>query len=177
MTAIRTGRSKKRYHPYTRVKQRKMCPTVDILTIHSTSNTISNFTFFVCHKHLLLSTTPSKETQYLHQRCFNCHTTKPLSWHRSTLNPGKVVYDKCGLYKCSALALRRAARGEQGAEGRERHGLAEGRGAGRVDRHPQCSTASPSGPELAAFDSDPDADSDTESSDVEDKPPWTGYTA
>jgi hypothetical protein len=32
-------------------------------------------------------------------------------------------------------------------------------------------------PELAAFDSDADADSDAESSDVEDEPAWTGYTA
>ena len=33
----------------------------------------------------------SKETQYLRRRCFNCHTTEPPSWRRSTLNPGKIV--------------------------------------------------------------------------------------
>ena len=42
--------------------------------------------------------TASEETQYLRYRCFNCHTTKPPSWRRSTLNPGKIMCNKCGLY-------------------------------------------------------------------------------
>jgi len=33
----------------------------------------------------------SKETQYLRRRCFNCRTTEPPSWRRSTLNLGKIV--------------------------------------------------------------------------------------
>jgi hypothetical protein len=33
----------------------------------------------------------SKETQYLRRKCFNCGTTEPPSWRRSTLNPGKIV--------------------------------------------------------------------------------------
>lgn len=33
----------------------------------------------------------SKETQYLRRKCFNCATTEPPSWRRSTLNPGKIV--------------------------------------------------------------------------------------
>ncbi|KAJ7482091.1 hypothetical protein B0H11DRAFT_2418969 [Mycena galericulata] len=48
----------------------------------------------------------SKETQYLHRRCFNCHTTKPPSWRRSTLNPGKIVCNKCGLYERTHLRAR-----------------------------------------------------------------------
>ncbi|KAJ3520493.1 hypothetical protein NMY22_g12734 [Coprinellus aureogranulatus] len=38
----------------------------------------------------------SKETQYLRRRCFNCHTTEPPSWRRSTLNPGKIVCNNSG---------------------------------------------------------------------------------
>ena len=45
----------------------------------------------------------SKETQYLRQQCFNCHTTEPPSWHHSTLNPGKIVCNKCGLYEHTHL--------------------------------------------------------------------------
>ncbi|KAF8138754.1 hypothetical protein EV363DRAFT_1427626 [Boletus edulis] len=45
----------------------------------------------------------SKETQYLRRRCFNCHTTEPPSWRRSTLNPGKIVCNKCGLYERTHL--------------------------------------------------------------------------
>lgn len=41
----------------------------------------------------------SKETQYLRRKCFNCGTTEPPSWRRSTLNPGKIVCNKCGLYE------------------------------------------------------------------------------
>jgi hypothetical protein len=33
----------------------------------------------------------SKETQFLRRRCFNCRTTDPPSWRRSTLNTGKIV--------------------------------------------------------------------------------------
>ncbi|EIW76224.1 hypothetical protein CONPUDRAFT_139653 [Coniophora puteana RWD-64-598 SS2] len=48
----------------------------------------------------------SKETQYLRRRCFNCHTTEPPSWRRSTLNPGKIVCNKCGLYERTHLRPR-----------------------------------------------------------------------
>lgn len=41
----------------------------------------------------------SKESQFLRRRCFNCQTTEPPSWRRSTLNPGKIVCNKCGLYE------------------------------------------------------------------------------
>ncbi|KAG9040170.1 hypothetical protein FRB95_000099 [Tulasnella sp. JGI-2019a] len=41
----------------------------------------------------------SKETLQLRRRCFNCHATKPPSWRRSTLHPGKIVCNKCGLYE------------------------------------------------------------------------------
>lgn len=46
----------------------------------------------------------SKETQFLRRRCFNCRTTDPPSWRRSTLNSGKIVRI-CYLvssYSCSA---------------------------------------------------------------------------
>ncbi|KAK7015612.1 hypothetical protein R3P38DRAFT_2518817, partial [Favolaschia claudopus] len=39
-------------------------------------------------------------------RCFNCHTTEPPSWRRSTLNPGKIVCNKCGLYERTHLRAR-----------------------------------------------------------------------
>ncbi|KAJ7739863.1 hypothetical protein B0H16DRAFT_60937 [Mycena metata] len=48
----------------------------------------------------------SKETQYLRRRCYNCHTTEPPSWRRSTLNPGKIVCNKCGLYERTHLRAR-----------------------------------------------------------------------
>lgn len=48
----------------------------------------------------------SKETQYLRRRCNNCHTTEPPSWRRSTLNPGKIVCNKCGLYERTHLRPR-----------------------------------------------------------------------
>lgn len=48
----------------------------------------------------------SKETQYLRRRCFNCHTTEPPSWRRSTLTPGKIVCNKCGLYERTHLRPR-----------------------------------------------------------------------
>ncbi|KAJ6542705.1 von Willebrand factor type A domain-containing protein [Mycena capillaripes] len=41
----------------------------------------------------------SKETQYLRRRCFNCQKTDTASWRRSTLNPGKIVCNMCGLYE------------------------------------------------------------------------------
>ncbi len=48
----------------------------------------------------------SKETQYLRRRCYNCHTTEPPSWRRSTLSPGKIVCNKCGLYERTHLRPR-----------------------------------------------------------------------
>lgn len=48
----------------------------------------------------------SKETQYLRRRCHNCHTTEPPSWRRSTLNQGKIVCNKCGLYERTHLRPR-----------------------------------------------------------------------
>ncbi|KAI0030004.1 hypothetical protein K488DRAFT_72544 [Vararia minispora EC-137] len=48
----------------------------------------------------------SKETQYLRRRCFNCSQTEPPSWRRSTLNPGKIVCNKCGLYERTHLRPR-----------------------------------------------------------------------
>ena len=48
----------------------------------------------------------SKETQYLRRRCYNCHTTEPPSWRRSTLTPGKIVCNKCGLYERTHLRPR-----------------------------------------------------------------------
>ena len=47
--------------------------------------------------------TTSKEMQYLRLRCFNCHTTEPPSWRCSTLNPGKIICNKCGLYERTHL--------------------------------------------------------------------------
>ncbi|KAI0032940.1 hypothetical protein K488DRAFT_85390 [Vararia minispora EC-137] len=48
----------------------------------------------------------SKETQTLRRRCTNCSQTEPPSWRRSTLNPGKIVCNKCGLYERTHLRPR-----------------------------------------------------------------------
>lgn len=48
----------------------------------------------------------SKETPTLRRRCFNCSQTEPPSWRRSTLNPGKIVCNKCGLYERTHLRPR-----------------------------------------------------------------------
>ena len=48
----------------------------------------------------------SKETQYLRRLCYNCRTTEPPSWRRSTLAPGKIVCNKCGLYERTHLRPR-----------------------------------------------------------------------
>ncbi|KAJ6526593.1 von Willebrand factor type A domain-containing protein [Mycena vulgaris] len=48
----------------------------------------------------------SKETQYLRRRCFNCHTTNPPSWRRSTADSTKIVCNKCGLYERTHLRAR-----------------------------------------------------------------------
>ncbi|KDQ64186.1 hypothetical protein JAAARDRAFT_52170 [Jaapia argillacea MUCL 33604] len=64
----------------------------------------------------------SKETQYLRRRCFNCHTTEPPSWRRSTLNPGKIVCNKCGLYERTHLRPRPLRFDELRAGGKARKG-------------------------------------------------------
>ncbi|KAJ7218598.1 hypothetical protein GGX14DRAFT_341613, partial [Mycena pura] len=48
----------------------------------------------------------AKETLRLKRKCFNCLTTEPPSWRRSTLNPGKIVCNKCGLYERTHLGAR-----------------------------------------------------------------------
>ncbi|TRM67828.1 hypothetical protein BD626DRAFT_424224 [Schizophyllum amplum] len=70
----------------------------------------------------------SKETQYLRRRCFNCHTTEPPSWRRSTLNPGKIVCNKCGLYERTHLRPRPLRFDELRAGSKTRKG---GRNAGK----------------------------------------------
>ncbi|KAH7914444.1 hypothetical protein BJ138DRAFT_1110631 [Hygrophoropsis aurantiaca] len=70
----------------------------------------------------------SKETQYLRRRCFNCHTTEPPSWRRSTLNPGKIVCNKCGLYERTHLRPRPLRFDELRAGGkRKTPGTADGK--------------------------------------------------
>ncbi|KAH7931176.1 hypothetical protein BV22DRAFT_1190483 [Leucogyrophana mollusca] len=91
----------------------------------------------------------SKETQYLRRRCFNCHTTEPPSWRRSTLNPGKIVCNKCGLYERTHLRPRPLRFDELRAGGkRKTPGTAEGKktaktmaaGAAQVKKEPRdCS--------------------------------------
>ncbi|KAJ7102669.1 hypothetical protein C8R43DRAFT_232151 [Mycena crocata] len=71
----------------------------------------------------------SKETQYLRRRCFNCHTTEPPSWRRSTLNPGKIVCNKCGLYERTHLRARPLRFDELRAGNKARKG-SKGVGAG-----------------------------------------------
>ncbi|KAF7335312.1 GATA-type domain-containing protein [Mycena sanguinolenta] len=68
----------------------------------------------------------SKETQYLRRRCFNCHTTEPPSWRRSTLNPGKIVCNKCGLYERTHLRARPLRFDELRAGNKARKGAGKG---------------------------------------------------
>ncbi|KAJ7462044.1 hypothetical protein FB451DRAFT_477678 [Mycena latifolia] len=70
----------------------------------------------------------SKETQYLRRRCFNCHTTEPPSWRRSTLHPGKIVCNKCGLYERTHLRARPLRFDELRAGNKARKG-AKGQGS------------------------------------------------
>lgn len=70
----------------------------------------------------------SKETQYLRRRCFNCHTTEPPSWRRSTLNPGKIVCNKCGLYERTHLRPRPLRFDELRAGGKARKASAVSQG-------------------------------------------------
>lgn len=37
------------------------------------------------------------------RRCFNCQTTDPPSWRRSTLNPSEMLCNRCGLYERTHL--------------------------------------------------------------------------
>ncbi|KAJ7194586.1 hypothetical protein GGX14DRAFT_678744 [Mycena pura] len=80
----------------------------------------------------------SKETQYLRRRCFNCHTTEPPSWRRSTLNPGKIVCNKCGLYERTHLRPRPLRFDELRAGNKARKG-----GAGKGS--PKAAAAAPGG--------------------------------
>lgn len=48
----------------------------------------------------------SKETANLRRKCYNCQTTEPPSWRRSTLTPGKIVCNRCGLYERTHLRPR-----------------------------------------------------------------------
>ena len=48
----------------------------------------------------------SEETQRLRRRCYNCHTTEPPSWRRSTLTPAKIACDQCGPYERTDLRPR-----------------------------------------------------------------------
>ncbi|KIK53270.1 hypothetical protein GYMLUDRAFT_179245 [Collybiopsis luxurians FD-317 M1] len=84
----------------------------------------------------------SKETQYLRRRCFNCHTTEPPSWRRSTLNPGKIVCNKCGLYERTHLRPRPLRFDELRAGGKARkNSLSNGSGA--PASNPKTSPKSP----------------------------------
>lgn len=84
----------------------------------------------------------SKETQYLRRRCFNCHTTEPPSWRRSTLNPGKIVCNKCGLYERTHLRARPLRFDELRVGGR--------RGANAAGRSPPSVAASPKAAKAAS---------------------------
>ncbi|KAF7302265.1 GATA-type domain-containing protein [Mycena indigotica] len=88
----------------------------------------------------------SKETQYLRRRCFNCHTTEPPSWRRSTLNPGKIVCNKCGLYERTHLRPRPLRFDELRAGNKARKGGAAGGGvAKREGGSPKQPASSPKG--------------------------------
>ncbi|KIJ48065.1 hypothetical protein M422DRAFT_248231 [Sphaerobolus stellatus SS14] len=41
----------------------------------------------------------TKLGSYIRRRCFNCHTPDSAAWRRSSMHPGKVLCNKCGLYE------------------------------------------------------------------------------
>ncbi|KAM5544356.1 hypothetical protein V8D89_002016 [Ganoderma adspersum] len=41
----------------------------------------------------------TKQSDYIHRRCHNCRMTDATVWRRSTLTPGKVACNKCGIYE------------------------------------------------------------------------------
>lgn len=41
----------------------------------------------------------TKLSSYIRRRCFNCHTPDSAAWRRSSMHPGKVLCNKCGLYE------------------------------------------------------------------------------
>ncbi|KAI0249018.1 hypothetical protein BJV78DRAFT_1231637 [Lactifluus subvellereus] len=41
----------------------------------------------------------TKLNDKIRRRCFNCCTTDTSTWRRSSLNPGKVLCNKCGLFE------------------------------------------------------------------------------
>ncbi|KAG6335948.1 hypothetical protein ID866_3137 [Astraeus odoratus] len=83
----------------------------------------------------------SKETQYLRRRCFNCHTTEPPSWRRSTLNPGKIVCNKCGLYERTHLRPRPLRFDELRAGGKTRKAAGGAPGDKKGSKVPAASSA------------------------------------
>ncbi|KAL4076261.1 hypothetical protein V8B97DRAFT_2020255 [Scleroderma yunnanense] len=91
----------------------------------------------------------SKETQYLRRRCFNCHTTEPPSWRRSTLNPGKIVCNKCGLYERTHLRPRPLRFDELRAGGKARKASGVVQGDKKSLKTPTCGTpVAPGSPQV-----------------------------
>ncbi|KAI9439500.1 hypothetical protein H4582DRAFT_1534086 [Lactarius indigo] len=43
--------------------------------------------------------TTTKLNDRIRRQCFNCHTTDTSTWRRSSLNPGKVLCNKCGVFE------------------------------------------------------------------------------
>jgi len=83
----------------------------------------------------------SKETQYLRRRCFNCHTTEPPSWRRSTLNPGKIVCNKCGLYERTHLRPRPLRFDELRAGNKARKHTKPQSGSPKIKKEPAAASA------------------------------------
>ncbi|TFK52113.1 hypothetical protein OE88DRAFT_1629111 [Heliocybe sulcata] len=48
---------------------------------------------------ILTDDAATKLSDRVRRRCFNCCTTDTSTWRRSTLNPGKVLCNKCGLFE------------------------------------------------------------------------------
>ncbi|KAJ7614043.1 hypothetical protein FB45DRAFT_691483, partial [Roridomyces roridus] len=51
----------------------------------------------------------TKLTDRIHPQCFNCSCQDTSTWRRSSLSPGKILCNKCGLYErthCRSRPLR-----------------------------------------------------------------------
>ncbi|KAJ7662553.1 hypothetical protein DFH06DRAFT_987423 [Mycena polygramma] len=48
----------------------------------------------------------TKVSDTVRRRCFNCCATETSTWRRSSLSPGKVLCNKCGLYERTHQRMR-----------------------------------------------------------------------
>ncbi|KAI0083155.1 hypothetical protein BDY19DRAFT_900722, partial [Irpex rosettiformis] len=77
-------------------------------SLHALSPTILSFAHSIIHYTLARTQPPyivhtddaaTKLNDRVRRKCFNCRTTDTSTWRRSSLTPGKVLCNKCGLFE------------------------------------------------------------------------------